>query len=655
MRQKILCGFLLITLGLQGCVSKPPVVSLADVRQALSAAQPDQDYERLAARITPAIHGKRRQLSQKNLQILGHDLAQHLEDRLSHELALHTLSSGLVPLPILDAAQRKASALHRYDVVIANHVDEQLDQQRQRTQSRIDRLQNLRATLDSNAYLQRYKVLSELMDLTDDAGFSRERSDLVASLQDQAHSAIEHRNDAAAIAALQPLSQIDTHNDEFRHQLNAAQARLFNHQFWGEINAGQLQNAYDKFEMAAKMPDFKSFAALLPQGGAEMVSYFLAQANAALSAQRADSAYENLHRARNMRLWAGLDSGTLPEEKNFADRMMERYSLASRSGQHGQALGLLLAIDEFMPQYPNLHALEHQEHTQVLSHAQRTLSVPTFSSQPGQEAMGAALSIRIAQELFHRIPHDVRIIDHDQFMALLKGSNSGDHRPVDSVIEGKLLQAHIDTSEENGEKTLRVTTDSSEQPNPAYSKWQQLSSREQKKTPQPAATITIKQEQTVTIKMSRVRKIGTATASYRLIDARNNKIIDTQSPSFSVDVEDTGNEGMELGQFHLPFKLPSLPSDAEIDDKLTEGLAQAIVDKLLPELGDSEIRDQKKAEHAASYGDMSSASRYAAYAYVLSQAKGKSTQELRLRLCTLATRASNATTAASAPGATPQP
>ncbi len=654
MRQKIWYLGLFLTLGLQACVSRPPVVTPTDVTAAMAAQRPDEAYENLAARITPAVHGHRRQLSEQNLHVLGHRLAERLVASLKQQLASHTLSTGLIPLPVLEAATRRAAALQRYDADIAMRFDDDLEAQRQRTQTRIDHLQTLRATLDTNAYLERYRVLGELMDLTDDAGFSRERSDLVANLQDQVHTAHEHRNDAAMIAALTPLTVIDPDNEEFSRRLIAAQARLFNHEFWGEINAGHLQGAYEKFVAAAKMKNFSQFIADLPQSGGEMINFYLAQANAALLAQRADHAYDNLHRERSMRQLAGLGLNTLPEEKAFAERMVERYVVASKNGQHGQALGLLLAASEFSSHDDNLHALLHQELQLVRTHAQHTLSIPAFSSAAGQEALGAGLATRIAQELFHRIPYDVRIIDHDQFVALLK-SNHGDHSPVDEVIEGRLLQAHIDTSEENGEKTMRVTTDSSEQPNPAYAKWQQLSAREQKKTEQPAPTIEVDQQQTIQVKMTRVRKVGTATAAFRLIDVRSNKILDTESPSFDIDVEDTGHEGVEIGKFHLPFKLPSLPSDAEIDDRLTAGLAQAIVDRLLPELAHADQRYTKKADRASADGDMTEASRYAAYAFALAQAKGKDTQTLQQHLCQWATRASNVNFPPAAPPAATLP
>ncbi len=651
MRQKIwYCG-LLLTLGLQACVSRPPVVSPADITTAMADPRPDEAYENLAARITPAVHGHQRQLSEQNLHVLGHRLAERLVASLRQQLASHTLSSGLIPLPVLEAATRQATALQGYDTNVAMHFDDDLEAQRQRTQARIDHLQTLRATLDTNAYLDRYRVLGELMDLTDDAGFSRERSDLVANLQEQVHTAQTHRNDAAMIAALTPLTVIDPDNEDFGQRLIAAQARLFNHEFWGEINAGHLQGAYEKFRDAAKMKNFSQFVADLPQSGGEMINFYLAQANAALLAQRADHAYDNLHRARRMRQLAGLNLNSLPEEKTFTELMTARYVVASKNGQHGQALGLLLAAAEFSAHDDNLNALLHQELHLVRTHAQHTLSIPAFSSVPGQEALGIDLSTRIAQELFHRIPHDVRIIDHDQFVALLK-SNHGDHSPVDDVIEGRLLQAHIDTSEENGEKTMRVTTDSSEQPNPAYAQWQQLSSREQKKVTQPPASIEVDQQQTIQVKMTRVRKVGTATASFRLIDVRSNKILDTESPSFDIDVEDTGHEGVEIGKFHLPFKLPSLPSDAEIDDRLTAGLAQAIVTRLLPALADADQRYAEKADRASADGDINEATRNAAYAYALAQAKGKDTQILRQHLCQWATRASNAdVTAAATPAA----
>ena len=140
-----------------------------------------------------------------------------------------------------------------------------------------------------------------------------------------------------------------------------------------------------------------------------------------------------------------------------------------------------------------------------------------------------------------------------------------------------------------------------------------------------------------------------------MVEAQNGQVIYTATETVKEDDADQGNEGIDIGNFHLPFKLPNLPSDSEIYDHLSHKMADVIVNDLTTQLKDTDLRYEQAAEHAAEYGDLAVASRYAAFAYVIAESKQKNTEAQQQQLLNLVfqTVSTPATPIATPPAAVP--
>ena len=203
---------------------------------------------------------------------------------------------------------------------------------------------------------------------------------------------------------------------------------------------------------------------------------------------------------------------------------------------------------------------------------------------------------------------------------------------ADFLVQGTILEAKVDTIDKMGKKTMRVVTEQVESANPAHNSWQNLSSKQRKKTPEPPRTILKPRKEDVTIEVTVHRKVGIFSVSYRVIDAASAKVVYADSVRAKVQHDDTSTEGVELGDFKLEFKLASLPSDIEILAELADQVSSEIGAKLALVLADPEMTYRENAERFAREANFEGAAQQYAYAIVLAQRKDQATDDLESAL-----------------------
>ena len=653
-------GMLLLVLAiLGGCVSTPPVITPADIKAAQHSTDPSADYAHLLARIksTPDLKGKRLEQANADLHLVGILAARQQAKVILASIENYRIDNHLIPLNILDAAQQKAQGLAQLDPDTATTLLQTLNEYRNATQDQIQALAQTRLGLDENDRTGRYRLLNKLVVLSGDPRFERERDDLLNGMEQDAQQALSKNQMLQAATLYGQLHQLFPDRQDWSDAKNQAQAKLLEKQFWAQIAAHQPDEAFHQFMTAALQNDFRQEIPYLAHAGADMASYFLAQANAQLLQGHLGQAYKNFHQARSMRLTLNpRNTHTLAEERSLLDQLGTQLDNLQHQGSDAQSLGLLLAMSEFAPgNVAYIHQL-HDVQKRLLDRALPHISTLPFAGDKGDSNFGGMVAAQITRLLFQNLPHDAQVIDNGQLQSLIK-SGIGYSRPraADYMIEGSILEARIDTTEEKGTKTMRVVTDQSIVPNPQHTKWLGLSRSEREKTPEPPATLTVNKEQNISVTFNQVRKIGLLSASFRMVEVQSGQVNYTATESVKEDDSDQGNEGVDIGLYHLPFKLPNLPSDSEINDHLTRKLADAIVADLNTQLKDADVRYQQAAMHAASYGDTLAAIRNAAFAYVIAEAKQKDTHELRGFLIqnAVSTLQSKPSSAVSAPVAQP--
>jgi len=234
----------------------------------------------------------------------------------------------------------------------------------------------------------------------------------------------------------------------------------------------------------------------------------------------------------------------------------------------------------------------------------RRVTTTEFQNSAQRHDYGSVISSFVTQYLFEQIPHDVRIVERQQYEAILRerelSGQGANLSAVDYLVTGSVLEAKVDTTEVKGRKTLRVVVGRETIPNPAYGTWLEMSSKERKKVDQPSDTISVDKHENVSVGITEHRKLGIVSVGYRLVEADSGKIIFPDSITKEQEFTDTSKEGVEMGDFVMPFELANLPSDVEILDGLVKELATEVGQKLVTLLSDQEKKYLQEAEEHAS-------------------------------------------------------
>ncbi len=630
---------LALAISLAGCASAPPTLTPQELQAAQQSGSLESLYSQYAAKLAgQKLDTPEGQKAQAQLDQLGSQLADKLEQDIRSELNQQATASGLVPLPVVDAQLARLPKMQTWAPERHRKLAAELNELKGRTQARITSQQNQLARLTENEMGQRLTVLDDLAKLTGDDRYSIERTDVMATLRKKADDALKNEQYGEAKQALVALKQATPEDPAVGTQLTLADARLFEKKFWDSLAEGQLDAAYTQLMNLSQTQDFPEILKRLSKSSDDMVAYFVAQAGTATSENKLADAYKLLGQARDIRNKTNANTARPPQEDAFLKAVYARYQATLKDGQTGLALGYLKVIEGFNPDFPGLRANLRTTQEATLAKATKKVSTAAFTDASGSAEFGGAVAAKVTQHLFEQIPNDIKLIERDQFQAILRekeigaGSTPSELSSADYLVQGKILESRVDTTENRSKKTMRVVTDTSTIANPAHDQWAALSETQRTQTPEPARTLTQDKKEDVTINLQIMRKVGIISASFRLVEARSGKVLATGSDTAKAEYTDEGNEGIELGQFRMPFKLASLPADSEILQKLTEKISDVIGDKLVAELKEPEVRYADAAKRFADEGDDLMAAENEAYAFALANLKGKDTTVLRHQL-----------------------
>ncbi|HET8731569.1 MAG TPA: CsgG/HfaB family protein [Moraxellaceae bacterium] len=630
---------LAMALSLTACASGPAPLTQQELQAAQQGGNLEGLYDQYALRLAgQKLTTPEGQKAVAQLNEIGNQLASRLEQDIHSTIQQQSTASGLAPLPVIDAQIARLPPMQKWSPEKHSRLTAELNDLRGRTQARITAQQNQLARFTENELGQRVAVLDDLARLTGDDRYSRESADVVATLRRKADEALKTEQYGEARQALTALQQVAPEDKTVRSQITLANARLFEKKFWDSLADGKLDDAYTQFMNLSQTPEFPDVMKRLSKSSDDMVAYFIAQAGVATNENRLADAYKLINQANDLRTKTGsTTTARSPQEDAFAKAVSARSQDALKAGHTGLALGYLKVVEHVDPDYPGLRASLRTTMDATLGKATRKVSTAAFTDATGSSEFGGAVAAKVTQHLFDKIPNDIRIIERDQFQAILRekeigASQNSDLATADLLIQGKILESRVDTTENRSKKTMRVVTDTSTVPNPAYDQWAALPEAQRSKLAEPARTVTQEKKEDITINLQIMRKVGIISASYRLVEARTGKVIATGSESAKAEFTDEGNEGIELGQFRMPFKLASLPADTEILQKLTDKISDVIGDKLVQELKEPEKRYAETAKRYNEEADPVMAAENQAYAFALANLKGQDTTTLRLAL-----------------------
>ena len=644
-------------LGCAGGSTPTPGLTPADIAQAEQLGTTDQMYQKVTAQLAAGDVNNAERLRLTQVQ---HDLGEKLAIEMTQSVE-RTLGetppalpgaegpeSKLLPEATLAGLRAKIEPMRGWSEPAYLSLADQISQRMKATNAAIASRESRLAATSPDNLASRLQLLEELTALAGAgsapaARYTAERQKVVAELNAVATRAIQAENFEEAERLLTAVVDADPTDSTTQEKLADVSTRVFEKNFFQALERGDADKGYALLVSVAETPSFPLIRPKLQSSSDVMAAYYVARGAEATKAGNVARAYQRFSQARNIqKLLGDGPRRSPPEEAPFIDLLDREYERARKSDQMGLAWGYLNVIKELTPESPTLRRQLREVREIVLQRAIKRLSVSSFGTPDQKDSeFGDAVAAKVVQALFENIPNDIRVIEREQLSDIMREksieSESGSKRAeelasADYLIQGTILEAKVDSIEKRGKQTKRVVTETSEQRNPEYNAWLNLSAKERKKTPEPAKTIMAPRREDVTIEVTVHRKVAIFSVSFRVIDAHSAKVAFADSVRATDEYEDTSSEGVELGDFKLEFKLASLPSDTEILTKLADQVSLEIGQKLSAVLADPEKTYQANAERYVEEANYEAAAQDFASAIVLAEQKGQDVEPMLVSL-----------------------
>jgi hypothetical protein len=335
------------------------------------------------------------------------------------------------------------------------------------------------------------------------------------------------------------------------------------------------------------------------------------------SIERGRSVAESIRlyqREIEVRSMVGLDPRPHPDTPKLIQQLADKFHAVNKNNPYA-ALGFLLAQQAIDSKTTNLNDLLEQQIAQVANTTIKSISIAQFRSRYEDLNYGEIITSLISQHLHDALGGEIQIVEEN---------TGGD---FDALITGNILEVKVESSQTRNKKQMLVNVGEIQRTNPAYIAWLELPPKERKNLAKPDETIREQKQQTVFVTSTLHRKTGVFAVSYRLIDNHNKRAIFPDSITLQAEHEDESNEGLEVGELVVPYKIAKLPSDTEILQSLSQNVAGAIAGNLGGVLMNQEIEYLKAADKSATQNNCEDEVEHLAKAVALLANKNRGSQD----------------------------
>lgn len=529
-----------------------------------------------------------------------------------------------VPLPELAQLQELLEEDKKIHPSLLEQVRAPIERERANSQDFIERLtaeanrQDLTAERRATIYHQLYVV-------SGDEQWREVRDKQMAIIINAIHTAAENNNYSSSLA-----NKIDfvrtiyaTSPAKIIEDMQTLYADLYVHRYSRLQAKGDQDNAFKVLQQLTQKRDYPQIVAKLGRRADEIAANYAEYLSESIRQRRSlTEQLQNYQREIEVRTILGLKPGAHPETTNLVAQLDERFRATKDKNPHA-ALGFLLAQELLTPKSSDLASALDLQLAQIHSTTIRSLSVQTFRSRYDNLNYGEVITPLISQYLLQLIGDDVQIVE--------------DSSGADALVTGNILEVKVENSQARNKKQMLVNVGEIQRTNPAYLAWLEMPAKERKNIAKPDETVREQKQENIFITATIHRKIGVIAATYRLIDNKTKQVIYPDSITLQAKHEDESNEGLEVGELVIPYKLANLPTDTEILQKLALDVAEAIAGNLVGVLENQEIEYMKAAEKSAGQNDCKAEVENLAKAMALLARKGpkaEASEKTRQRLIT---------------------
>lgn len=646
---------LLILVGLYACAPDPYKQSFERARQFLTENNPKEAFpilKELCAKVP----------TEKEYCTLYDKARKKLYDRdiqeISGKIASYKAQNPLIPIPTLNELYEDLKNIQRYGLNTREleNINRQLDSEKTLSENKKEEeLAKAKELFNANSYVESITLLKEIQYIDED-NIKEIQNDYknkaMNALYPAVRESISNNDWAKAHSLLKIANKVNPHYKDVKTLLKEAEEKDS-----GEYNLKMGDDsrkmrkydiALDYYNRAMKYPDTKDRAdALYYNTKLELADFYFMSGIELMEQDLNKQAFDNFKKAFDVIATLPIDKKRnvkVPKKElqKFYDNLYLKAKKAEDSDNLGIAYQYYKLIATLAPTYPEIKENIRKAEDKILNRALKSMAVIPFKSPKMAPESGNILTSSVMLTLYNELKQDMKIIERESMDVLLReyelsmAGKSGDKpkestsfqiSSADYLLLGDVLDYRVESSVQEGSKVVRVKTKVEFFPNPAYEEWLQTAKSLQASgkpvPPSPPRLLEKPIYEDIKYKVTFYKKVGIISISYRVVDTAKGKIVHTGISDVKRDAVDESSEGVEIGDFKIPFKMAQLPTDTELIKKAQEDTVSKISGEIKAIFRDPEEKYIKEAEQLERDGNIKEALERFTDAVVLMKKKNK--------------------------------
>lgn len=448
--------------------------------------------------------------------------------------------------------------------------------------------------------------------------YSKQLTESIKRLSSSGRDAYKRRMYNIALESAQKGIMLDPGNLQFESLLSQSEAALFEQEFRAALENGKPELAYQAFVEVADKPIMLQIRKKMERNILFLANYFAGNAKTAYDNGDFYAAYTEFKRGRDIQNKLSLNSKGFIQEKKFLDLIMQKA--VTLKDAEGQKFALLSVVKEFDPAYPTLEESMSKVVEDISNRATTKLAVSEFkevlSSNSVVGSVGRRVASKLEKILFEKLSNELQIVT--DISSIQDDKFSG----VALSIHGEVLQAAIETSNNQGQRSINVQTGINKIETEEYTKW-----KKRKRGDAPIRYIEEKIMEDVTIRVEHIRKLAVVEVAYRIVEPSTQKVLLTNNLIKEAKHQGESTNELQKGLFHQSYVAADLPSDIKVMDNLANEVSKDLGAALSNYLSSPEKVFQQKSNLALEHGDHLMAIEMLSNAVVIADKKQQSNTE----------------------------
>ena len=500
-----------------------------------------------------------------------------------------------------------------------------------RNESLLEKISQLNE-LPAENLSERLALAKEIFILNGDAELQKKNNETVLQAASQrAFAWLEQKQYRQASALFRSVLDENPELHDAKEGLSLADfsTELFEMEQYRE--QADVENVYHTFLRIANNPASEKFIDQLRPPAVDLANYFnLSAQNNILNGDLLE-AYRELRKIAAITKMVSLPGRDRTIEQDFVSQIFVLANEARDNGDLGLVMAYLATIEEIDASSVEIQRALNDVRRELYDGSVVKIAAFPFESPSNTPGLGALITAALTQFFVKGQYQDIRMLDRQSLDEVMREQQiralETDHEinlsASDYLIQGAVLEANVDTTEQKIQNTRRVVVEVRRIPNPEFEEWRKLSKQQRAKKTAPPPFLSEEVKENVSFTQTLHSKLGSINVNYRIIDPVNGELLHIDTLQLGESFEDESRDGIEVGRFVQKAKTANLPPDSQILRNLANALAEKIALNVAEKLENPERRYLDAANRMMTGGKLVSAVRELGKAIVILEAKGQ--------------------------------